>query len=373
MNLQETYGGTMNNTADGKCFYCYTVFDKNNSMYYSGVKTNAKSSVACIGKTYFTSSSVTEFKNRFKNNPEEFEIYFEYFDNAKEAFDAERAFHLKHNVGKNKLFYNVLTLHNTYCGAGTVLCIDDGGETYRVSCQEFALKTHKSVSSNKMNVYILPNLTKLINIPCDMFDPVLHQTQFSGYVLCFDNVMEKNRRIPKEEFISNPNRFSGITKNKITVVSTDTGKKVELKSTEYQANKELYFINTRNKTVAVFDSLENKMRHVPYEEMQNNKDRYKHYNYFNRVVYDIQTRKNRSIPIQDFESERNRYILRPNKHSQIYKFDNIIYTSFKALVEMFKNKYNKNYKWTSPATIAKKEKLEFMTMKEHADGKDFPI
>jgi len=362
----------MNNTLDGRCFYCYTVFDKKNNMYYSGVKTNAKSNVACIGKTYFTSSSVTDFKDRFKNNPEDFEIYFEYFKSSKEAFDAERDFHLKHNVGKNKIFYNAISATGSNCGSGSLLCIEESsGKIYRVSCQEFELSKHKHVSSNKMNVYILPELTKLVSISVDEFNPLIHQTQFSGHVLCFDMLLQKNRRIPKEEFSSNPDRFVGVTKNKVTVFSKDTGEKIELDSAEYQKNKELYVINTKPKTVKVFDSLEQRMCNIPYDEMQNNKERYKHYNSLTRIVYDIETRSITSIPKEDFENERNRYILRPNKHSQIYKFNNKIFTSFKALAEMFKNEYNKNYKWTDPATIAKKEKLEFMTMKEHADGKNF--
>ena len=58
-------------------------------MYYSGVKINHSTSGHGLLTSYFTTSSVVDFRKRLMESPEDFEYKIEYFLNKEEAFAAE--------------------------------------------------------------------------------------------------------------------------------------------------------------------------------------------------------------------------------------------------------------------------------------------
>lgn len=104
-DVKSTYGGYTKNPNVGKSFYCYTVYDVEYNKFYSGVKVGDKNSEASIGKTYFTSSTIIDFRSRFKEMPNKFVVYYEYFQNKEDAIASEMAFHEKHSVSKRTDFY----------------------------------------------------------------------------------------------------------------------------------------------------------------------------------------------------------------------------------------------------------------------------
>ena len=147
--LQEGYGGEPQNPLTDKCFFCYTIHDTEFNKYYSGVKTRENSGEHGLLETYFTSSTVVDFKSRLKDTPEVFGVRIEYFTNRSDAFDAEKRFHAAHDVGKNKAFYNACAAGGSNCGAGSVLCIKDDGSTYRVSTEKYRKGEDRSVSARQ--------------------------------------------------------------------------------------------------------------------------------------------------------------------------------------------------------------------------------
>ena len=84
---QYTYGGLDSNPLSDSCFYCYLIYDKIYDTYYSGVKTERKSNVHSLMKTYFTTSSIIDFKDRLIEHPNDFEYILEFFRDKESAFD----------------------------------------------------------------------------------------------------------------------------------------------------------------------------------------------------------------------------------------------------------------------------------------------
>lgn len=302
--LKESYGGLAYNEYDDRCFYCYTIFDIEYNMFYSGYKTNNTSGIPCIGKTYFTSSTVTDFKTRFKTHPEKFKINYEFFRNAASAASAEKEFHRKHDVGRSVHFYNVINSGGSTCGAGSLLCRNNDGTIYRVSTQEYKLGHHKHVSADRMNV-LDKNTGKIRKIRKSEFDASTMVTQFSNHVVCYDNEKQCSRRIPREEFYSNGNRYNGITHGTFVVHNKTTGEPVVLKAgTKYDKN--IYENRGKAHTVKVYSPDGNKIN-ISREEYKNNKSKFKHTNslFLNRI--DIITGQKRKVSREEYDNNPNQF------------------------------------------------------------------
>ena len=328
--LNESYGGMQTNPHNECGFVCYTIYDIKNEKYYSGVK-SYKGKEHPVGKTYFTSSTVKDFKENFKAHPENFTWVVEYFYDLKSACEAEKTFHNKHNVGKNKLFYNAIAAGgSTTFGVGSVLCKSENNKTYRVSSEEYKSGNHKHVCNNRMLVYINGS-DKLTSISKDDFDENIMKTQFSDHVLCYDNIMKKNRKIPRNTFLEDPERYTGVTKGKITVFCKNTNEKITIDSNDYDKN--LYYSNSQSKTFKVIDLETNNIISIPVEIFHQNKHKYKHYNasYINRI--DLTTMKRRKIHIDEYNETPNIFADLRAKFYLIY--EGKIYRSLPYLCECF--------------------------------------
>lgn len=334
--LKETYGGYEKNSLIGRCYYCYTIHDKINNKYYSGFKTRHNTDKHGLLDSYFTSSSVIDFRNRLMNEPENFEYYIEYFNTAEDAAEAERFFHRKHNVGKNPKFYNAISSGGSVCGSGSVLCKDSSGNTYRVSLEEYSKGIHKHVSCEKMNV-ILKSTGEKIKINIRDYDESKHIKELEGMVHVYDLYDKKFKRIKKEDYINGNGRYVGTTLGKVSVYDMNNNL-VQISTEEYKNNNHLYrhpndgILTVKNKngeTVKVSSSIYNTNRNeflhhnsgmivvkdketgVPVrigkQEYLENKTKYENNASNNYPCFDSLTGERVNISIDEFKSNRERY------------------------------------------------------------------
>lgn len=334
-------------------------------MFYSGVKTNHKSGIACLGDTYFTSSTVTDFKQRFIESTDDFIWHVEYFKTPIEAFDAERRFHHKFDVANRRDFYNAVNSSGSACGAGSVLCKSEAGEVYRVSSNEYATGNHKHVCASRMLVYVNED-THLTSINKADYDPEIHRTQFNDHVLCVDTETNTNVRIPKDVFNENRNRYKGITSGVVYAYNKITHEKHCLTTDEYNKKKDLYEVKCRAKTVKVFDKSTNKWISVTHKEYDKNKERYIHRNKFHVYVYELSSKEYKTVTTEAYTKDRYAFVRAPNKHSKIFKIDDSVFASRKLVDDYLLQTYDTNTKWWSLEKLMKSiTGLRCMTISEH--------
>lgn len=328
--LEETYGGQKNNSLSDMGYCCYTIYDVEREKYYSGMK-SFKGSECPLGKSYFTSSTVKDFKERFVANPNKFKIKVEYFNSMSEIVEAEKKFHSKFDVGRNRKFYNCIVSSGSNCGSGSVLCRDSSNSTYRVSMEEYAEGNHIHVCSNSILVYTKDDPDKLIRVNRKDFDEKLHITQFANFVMCFDKNKGRIVRIHKDLYYSNPDRYYGHTKNKITVYERETNKKIQIDCSRYDRSK--HYVKTQSKSIKVVNTESGEISTIDRNLFNSNRALYKSYNSLFRNVFDVTDMKKKKIPTDEYDPKKhsllmNRYIL---------KYKNKFYTSFKYIELKHKN------------------------------------
>ena len=213
--LKESYGGAKINPLNDGCFYCYTIHDIIENKYYSGVRVGVNGFEHDLFNIYFTSSTVIDFKYRLIHEPYNFEYIVEYFFSKEEAFNAERDFHIKYNVGKSIEFYNAINSGGSNCGAGTVLCKNVEGDTYRVSAKEYTTGNHSSVTSGTMMVTVISTGMRE-HILCEDYDKKIHKSDLSGMTKIYDTKLKINRRITIKEFNDDVSRYHGSTKGVVS-------------------------------------------------------------------------------------------------------------------------------------------------------------
>ena len=305
--LQEGYGGEPQNPLTDKCFFCYTIHDTEFNKYYSGVKTRENSGEHGLLETYFTSSTVVDFKSRLKDTPEVFGVRIEYFTNRSDAFDAEKRFHAAHDVGKNKAFYNACAAGGSNCGAGSVLCIKDDGSTYRVSTEKYRKGEDRSVSAGRMNVYILPDITTLRKIPISEYDAKLHVKELEGTTTVLDNVDGKCKRVPTVEYLENKARYSGVTRGFVHAYRIG-GTELEKTPVEvYRENQSMYVVPQLG-MVSVIDRLTGEYVYISKQDYRSNKGKYQHPNHGMVAVFDTVTGANVRISKEEYKSAYPRYL-----------------------------------------------------------------
>jgi hypothetical protein len=336
--LSESYGGSSTPLYPDKGFCCYIVYDKKRNKYYSGMKSYMGREHP-VGKTYFTSSTVTDFKTRFSKNPDQFLISVEYFPTLIDMVEAEKLFHKKFNVGKNLAFYNAISSGGSNCGASSVLCRDTTGKTYRVSSEEYKTGKHTHVCKNRMLVYI-DGQSQLTSISKDEFDSTRMKTQFDGHVLCFDKKLNKNVRIKKEIFEKDTLRYQGITKGQRTAKRIRDGKKVTFHNDSYDKS-EVYF-DCIAKTIKVYDLQDKTYKSISRDEYQKKDGRYQHANshFLNRI--DLIQMQKRRVPRVEYDNMPN--IFADLNAEFYYVYDGQIFGSWAKISRHLKVSYyaNKN-------------------------------
>lgn len=320
--LKETYGGSKINMLSNSAYFCYTIKDVETEKYYSGSRGVEGSNEHDLLVNYCTSSSVTDFRKKIKEYPEKFEFIIEYFPTRADAFNAEREYHKKHNVGKSKYFLNSISSGGTNCGAGSVLCRGENGKTYRVSVDEYSTGKHVHVSKNMMNIRTPDGIKK---IPVNKFDPTKHTTEFKNYVLALDTVTGKSCRIPNEKFIGN-NRYIGITSGLVVAYDTQLDTRVSIPVEEFRNSKGRYVGNTHG-MVPVIDKTTGETVIINKEEYD--KEKYKHHNTDSLVVYSLGEKKNVRITRDEYNKNKEKYT---NTNTKVfYIVDDIFFKSKKDL------------------------------------------
>jgi hypothetical protein len=360
--LEESYNGSLTNMISNSAYYCYTLKDTETEKFYSGSRGVEGSNKHDLLLKYFTSSTVVDFKEKLKKFPNLFEYRVEYFKTRAEAFVAEKAFHQKHQVGKNPSFFNSLTAGGSNCGAGSVLCKDSEGNTYRVTVEEFSTGKHQHVSKGMMNIRTETGIKKIYTAD---FDSTTQVTEFKDYVLALDTVTEKTCRIPKSVFDSD-NRYVGITKGLVVAYDTVTNSRVSITQKEFNNSNGRYIGNTFG-LVPVIDKNNGEKKLV--DRKNYDKSLYKHHNTGNVVVYSLSERKNVTI-------SKNEYQLNPNLYANLttkvfYKVDGKFFKSKDSLDQYYRKTRGKTVLKVSQFEIsAKFSDIETITKEDHENGKN---
>lgn len=315
--LSESYGGSNTNPLKDKCFFCYTIYDIEFDKYYSGVKTRNTSSTHGLLETYFTSSTVVDFKYRLKSNPKAFLVRIEYFLNKTDAFAAEKVFHSAHKVGKNKAFYNACSAGGSHCGAGSVLCVQEDGTIYRVSVEEYGKGLNRSVSAGRMNVYVLPDMSTLKKIYVSEYDPTLHVKELTGTTTVLDTFDGKCKRISTDEYLQDKSRYCGVTKGFIYARKLGSSVISKISVEEYKVNSENYVVAQRG-MISVIDRASGEYVYIPSEAYKYNKAIYLHPNCGMVSVFDTVTCSNVRIPKEEYYKDKLRYVNHARKNLQSY-------------------------------------------------------
>jgi len=298
-------------------------------MYYSGSRGTQKSAEHDLLKNYFTSSKTKDFKSRLRNNRTEFKFVVEYFTSREEAFIAEEAFHKKHDVAKNPYFYNATNASTLglikAVPAGTVLCLDKNGKSYRVSMQEYQTGNHKHISSGKTNVICPDGSMKKINV--SDFDENIHRTQFTDYVMCIDTETGAKRRIPRELFNSN-DKFVGITTGRTSVIDLRTGQKTLVPVHELQKD---YYVGTTSGKTSVYNK-ETGVK-ITINSCDYNREKHEHFNIGKITVFSLSLKKNVRITLEEFNSKNTDYA--NTATSVFFEFGDKFFKSRKDLNEYY--------------------------------------
>jgi hypothetical protein len=360
--LNESYNGLMTNMLTNSAYYCYTIKETKTGKFYSGSRGVEGSNKHDLLVKYFTSSTVVDFKEKLKKFPDTFEYRVEYFKTRSDAFVAEKAFHQKHQVGKNPNFLNSLTAGGSNCGAGSVLCKDDEGNIYRVSVEEFATGKHLHVSKGMMNIRTETGIKKIY---VNNFDPDIHTTEFKDYVLALDTITGKTCRIPKSVFESN-NQYVGITKGLVVAYDTITKTRVSITKNEFDNSNGRYVGNTFG-LVLVIDKATGEKKLLAKENYD--KRLYKHHNTGNVVVYSLSERKTVTISKEEYQANINDYA---NQTTKIfYKVDNKFFKSKELLDQYYRVTRGKTVLKVSQFAMSNKfNDIETITREEHKNGKN---
>lgn len=328
-----TYHGSKENTNLNCSFYCYLIYDKIKDMYYSGSRGIKGSNEHDLFKTYFTSSSVRDFVQRMKNNPQDFDFLIEYFSDRELAFKAEENFHKLYNVRKNIKFYNQRNCNEGIVGTtASVLCKDKDGNIYRVSSDEYKTGKHNHVCTDRLIVRDKKGNTK--SIKKDSFDEKIYNTQFSNYVLCYDKITKKNKRIPRDIFNSDE-RYIGITKGKVSAYDILENKSCSIPKELFEAEPDRY-IGISKGTFPVINTSTGKTEIIKKTDYDRTK--YKHSNSGKTVQFSLVEKKNISITTEEYEKSPHLYANTVVKYFCIV--DGIIFTDLKVLKEYVKKHYN---------------------------------
>lgn len=301
-----TYNGTIENELSESAYYCYMIYDKKYNMFYSGSHGVEGRATYDLLDKYFTSSAVTDFRERLKKSSEEFTYTIEYFRTRKLAFEAEANLHQTYNVAKSKYFYNSQNCGaEQNCGAGSTLCRDEHGKIYRVSSKEYKQGNHKHACAGKMVVRLIYDNNRTVSIDKSEFDPKYHLTQFENYVLCKEITTNKQVRIPKEQFdLGKDTKYVGITAGKVSAFDLVENKKCSITQEVFSSNPSRYVGITKGQ-FPVIDILSGKT--VVIKKEVYNKLIHRHYNVGTTTQFSLIAKKNVKITTDEYTKNKGRY------------------------------------------------------------------
>jgi hypothetical protein len=360
--LNETYNGSLVNMLTDSAYYCYTIRDTETGKFYSGSRGVDGRAEHDLLIKYFTSSTVVDFIQKLIEFPELFEFRIEYFNTRAQAFEAEMEFHQKYQVGKNPYFINSKSAGGTNCGAGTVLCKDTDGNTYRVTVEEFSSGKHIHVSKGMMNIRTETGIKKIYTAD---FDPAIHTTEFEDYVLALDTVTGKTCRIPKTLFNSD-DRYVGITKGMVVAYDTLTNTRVSLSKDEFDQSRDRYVGNTYG-LFSVMDKVTREKKMISKGEYD--RTVHTHANSNRVVVYSLPARKTVTITKDEYAKNSGEYANQTTK--VFFKVDGQFFKSKELLDQYYRKTRGKTVLKVSQFEMSNRFKdIESITREEHENGKD---
>lgn len=199
----------------GKVYYVYWVTDKKDGVHYIGRRGTSMTDLQCDFFKYGTSS---KRKARILSNPSDFIVtILRSFDNEGDASIYESYLHEKFEVEKNPCFWN---------------------ESRQGITRATFFNTQK------------------------------------GSTTLYDKVEGKFRKVSKEEYSENKERYISHYKGVLWVIDKKTGEYIKVTREEYSQNKDKYLKNSTGKIVAT-DLVTGERTLFPKEEVLKNPERYK--------------------------------------------------------------------------------------------------
>jgi len=300
-----SYDGLLDNPYTDKAYYCYLVWDSERQKYYSGSRGVYGRSDHDLFSGYYSSSTVTDFVLRLIQNPEKFDYFVEYFSDRVEAFKAEAKFHKLHSVASSKIFYNSQNCgDNQNCGAGSTLCVDENGNIFRVSSEEYKTGKYVHCCKGRMLVHLknVPNV--IISIFKKDFDQEIHVTQFKNHVLCYDKLLNRTTKIPKEVFENEYHqRYTGITKGLVMALRLSTKDVIQVTKAVFDADDDL--VGVTYGKFPVINLLTDEKEHIHRD--QYDEKIYRHPNKNITVQFSLVEKKNVTIEKNVYERNKHQY------------------------------------------------------------------
>lgn len=360
--LAETYHGSVINMNEHAAYYCYTIHDEWTDQFYSGSRGVEGTDEHDLLTGYFTSSTVVDFVERMRRNPDKFKFHIEYFGTREAAFEAEKRFHWTHDVGKNTRFLNVIKSGGTHCGAGTVRCRRDDGSLYRVSCKEYASGDHVSACANKMNVRVADGTLEKIHR--DDFDPTLHTTQFKDHIMSINVVTGTTCRVHRDIYEADEN-LAGITSGLVMAINRITNERVQVTQSEFDASDD--YVGQTFGTFPVIDLTTGKTIIISRDDYDRTK--YKHANSKRIVAYSLEERKNVTVSQDVYYANEDKYANQATK--VFFVIDGLFFKSKKLASDYYKSTRGKGFLHKKQTEISKEFlDIKSITRKEHENAKN---
>ena len=193
--------------------YNYRITNKILKKHYYGTRSSKIPPQLDLGIKYFSSSTNKEFTNDQRKNPNNYKYkIIKIHHTRKDAIEYEILLHKKFKVNINENFYNKVIQPISNKMTGTV------GQVYIKSLQKY--------------------------IPCDDFDPTIHEFHTKNTVMIrLDN--GKCKRIPIEEYYNNRDAYHIITRGMVQSISKIDGTKKVISIEEYYSGN--YYCNNTAK------------------------------------------------------------------------------------------------------------------------------
>lgn len=184
-----------------KHHYVYQITELSSGIAYIGVRSSDFLPEQDLGKYYFSSSTVTEFISRQKQEPTDYKYeVLSNFNSRDEACSEEIRLHELHDVANNPKFYNKYNAKDTPFTADGMVVVSNGNGKYVLMGQSdprFLSGEYRGVGHGMLNVRNEDGTHKRIS--CEEFKSGKYISQFKGQVTVKDSMESKCYNISKDD------------------------------------------------------------------------------------------------------------------------------------------------------------------------------
>ena len=311
---------------------------------YLGSGVSLLESVKKYGKESFTKEILYIFNTEDEMNKKEIELVNECFLSNPLAlnkqlgghgFNASRESVVVFDNGKWRRIpgvkYNPLV--NITPTNGTI-CVFDTKEKVnrRVPTEEYHNNKNRYLYHSTGKVSVIDKETnKTISIRLEEYEPKKYKKVFGGIVAEVDGILQY---VTKEQFVKN--NLKGCHYNKVTILDNQDGKRKHITREEYYSNPSRYSFLSKGQVTA-YDKIKKSYAKIPVEELSKNPERYLGTTSGQRTVWDIETNRFKNIPKECFD--RNYHRLASDKHILCYNSSGRILINFLGSKKDFVNIY----------------------------------